>query len=105
MLEAIGLTKRYNGHVALDGLNLTILPGEVLSLLGTNGAGKTTTINYMGVAVSLEARALESGCSFSTRVAKPSSSACASASVAPSRTRAMTVSSPTGGALSSVTER
>jgi ABC-2 type transport system ATP-binding protein len=31
--------------VALDHLNLTILPGEVFCLLGANGAGKTTTIN------------------------------------------------------------
>jgi ABC-2 type transport system ATP-binding protein len=45
MLEAINLTKRYNGAIALDGLNLTIEPGEVFCLLGANGAGKTTTIN------------------------------------------------------------
>src|SRR5919197_4350280 len=45
MLQAIGLTKAYNGCVALDSLNLTIQPGEVFCLLGANGAGKTTTIN------------------------------------------------------------
>ncbi len=45
MLEAIELTKHYDGSVALDRLNLTILPGEVFGLLGANGAGKTTTIN------------------------------------------------------------
>jgi ABC-2 type transport system ATP-binding protein len=45
MLEAIDLTKRYNGATALDHLNLTIEPGEVFCLLGANGAGKTTTIN------------------------------------------------------------
>jgi ABC-2 type transport system ATP-binding protein len=45
MLEAINLTKRYNGQVALDCLNLRIEPGEVFCLLGANGAGKTTTIN------------------------------------------------------------
>jgi ABC-2 type transport system ATP-binding protein len=45
MLEAINLTKRYNGITALDALNLTVKPGEVFCLLGANGAGKTTTIN------------------------------------------------------------
>lgn len=45
MLEAINLTKRYNGQTALDALNLKIEPSEVFCLLGANGAGKTTTIN------------------------------------------------------------
>src|ERR1700751_4868925 len=45
MLEAINLTKSYNGTVALNGLNLSIEAGEVFCLLGANGAGKTTTIN------------------------------------------------------------
>ena len=45
MLEAVHLTKRYNGVTALDDLTLTIAPGEVFCLLGANGAGKTTTIN------------------------------------------------------------
>ncbi|MGD9904712.1 MAG: ABC transporter ATP-binding protein [Vicinamibacterales bacterium] len=45
MLEALGLTKRYDSVVALDSLTLTVQPGEVFCLLGANGAGKTTTIN------------------------------------------------------------
>jgi ABC-2 type transport system ATP-binding protein len=45
MLEAINLTKHYNGSPALNSLNLLIQPGEVFCLLGANGAGKTTTIN------------------------------------------------------------
>lgn len=45
MLEAIGLTKRYGGRLALDSLDLTIRPGEIFCLLGANGAGKSTTIN------------------------------------------------------------
>jgi ABC-2 type transport system ATP-binding protein len=45
MLEAIDLTKKYDGAVALDALNLKIQPGEIFCLLGANGAGKTTTIN------------------------------------------------------------
>jgi ABC-2 type transport system ATP-binding protein len=45
MLEAINLSKRYNGNTALESLDLKIEPGEVFCLLGANGAGKTTTIN------------------------------------------------------------
>jgi ABC-2 type transport system ATP-binding protein len=45
VLEAIGLTKDYNGARALDSLDLKIDPGQVFCLLGANGAGKTTTIN------------------------------------------------------------
>ena len=45
MLEAIGLTKTYQDHVALKDLNLKVEAGEVFCLLGQNGAGKTTTIN------------------------------------------------------------
>ena len=45
MLQAKSLTKRFNGHVALDDLDLEIPAGEIFCLLGANGAGKTTTIN------------------------------------------------------------
>lgn len=45
MLEAINLSKNYNGQTALDQLNLRIAAGEIYCLLGANGAGKTTTIN------------------------------------------------------------
>src|SRR5262245_48387099 len=46
MIEANELTKRYeDGLLALDALNLNVLPGQIYCLLGANGAGKTTTIN------------------------------------------------------------
>ena len=45
MLEAVALTRHFDGRVAVDGLDLTIAPGEIFCLLGANGAGKTTTIN------------------------------------------------------------
>ncbi len=44
VLESQGLTKRYNGFVAVENLDLTVHQGEVFGLLGPNGAGKTTTI-------------------------------------------------------------
>lgn len=45
MIEAIRLTKVFNGVTAVESLDLIIKPGEVFCLLGANGAGKTTTIN------------------------------------------------------------
>jgi polyether ionophore transport system ATP-binding protein len=44
---AEGLTKRYGETLALDGLDLSIEPGEVYGYLGPNGAGKTTTIRLL----------------------------------------------------------
>ena len=41
------LGKRYGETVALEGLDLTIEPGEVYGYLGPNGAGKTTTIRLL----------------------------------------------------------
>jgi ABC-2 type transport system ATP-binding protein len=45
VIEAVRLSKSFNGVVAVDALDLTIKAGEVFCLLGANGAGKTTTIN------------------------------------------------------------
>ncbi len=42
-----GLTKKYKDVVAVDNLSLTVLHGELFSLLGVNGAGKTTTIKIL----------------------------------------------------------
>jgi ABC-2 type transport system ATP-binding protein len=46
-IHAENLSKRYGDTVALDGLDLTIEPGEVFGYLGPNGAGKTTTIRLL----------------------------------------------------------
>jgi ABC-2 type transport system ATP-binding protein len=44
MLEIDGVSKRFGSTVALDGMTLTVRPGELYGFVGANGAGKTTTM-------------------------------------------------------------
>lgn len=46
-IRTVGLTKQYHNITAVDGLNLQVKKGELISLLGVNGAGKTTTIKML----------------------------------------------------------
>ena len=43
-LDIIGLFKRFDQKVAVNGLSLSIAPGSFFGLVGPNGAGKTTTL-------------------------------------------------------------
>ena len=47
MIQAHGLTKDFDGFVAVNGLTLSVSAGEILALLGPNGAGKTTTVRML----------------------------------------------------------
>ncbi|MCA9002755.1 MAG: ABC transporter ATP-binding protein, partial [Planctomycetes bacterium] len=47
MIEIQHLSKRFGNLQAVDDLNLTVLPGEVLGFLGPNGAGKSTTMKMV----------------------------------------------------------
>jgi ABC-2 type transport system ATP-binding protein len=51
MIETNGLTKRFNGNVAVDNLNLNVKQGEIFAFLGPNGAGKTTTVRMLACLV------------------------------------------------------
>ncbi|ACL73018.1 ABC transporter related [Thioalkalivibrio sulfidiphilus HL-EbGr7] len=47
LVQARGLTKRYEGRTVVDGVDLTVRTGECFGLLGPNGAGKTTTLRML----------------------------------------------------------
>ncbi len=42
-----GLVKRYNGTLAVAGVDLDVAEGEIFGLVGPNGAGKTTTLRIL----------------------------------------------------------
>jgi ABC-2 type transport system ATP-binding protein len=46
-IETAGLTKRFGGVPAVDGLDLAVPEGSVYGFLGPNGSGKTTTIRVL----------------------------------------------------------
>ena len=51
VLQVSGLTKRFGGFVALNGVDLHVGAGERLGLIGPNGSGKTTLINCISGAL------------------------------------------------------
>lgn len=47
MIQCEDLSKQFGDYWAVNGIDLTVQPGQVLALLGQNGAGKTTTVRML----------------------------------------------------------
>ena len=47
MLEVRNASKQFGGLRAVDGVSLSVRPGEIVSIIGPNGAGKTTFFNLL----------------------------------------------------------
>ena len=58
-VSARGLTRRYGDLVALDGLDLDVVPGRVTALIGPNGPGKTTALRLLTGAERADAGTVE----------------------------------------------
>ncbi len=52
LIETEGLTRKFGGLTAVDGLDLKVEEGEVFGFLGPNGAGKTTTVRMLSCLIS-----------------------------------------------------
>ncbi len=46
-IKAEGLVRRFGPHVAVDGIDLEVRPGEIYGFLGPNGAGKSTVVRML----------------------------------------------------------
>ena len=46
-IRAEGLVRRFGENAAVDGVDLSVEPGEIYGFLGPNGAGKTTTVRML----------------------------------------------------------
>ena len=47
LLETRNLNKSFGAVVAADDINVTVVPGEIVGIIGANGAGKTTFVNMV----------------------------------------------------------
>jgi branched-chain amino acid transport system ATP-binding protein len=47
LLSVEGVTRRFGGIVAVDGVSFDVAEGEIVGLIGPNGAGKTTMFNLI----------------------------------------------------------
>jgi len=51
LLSVNGVSKRFRGLVAVDGLSFDVSAGELFAIIGPNGAGKTTLFNMIAGAL------------------------------------------------------
>ena len=55
LLEMTEISKRYPGVVALDDVTISVMPAEIVAVIGENGAGKSTLMKILGGVVQLDA--------------------------------------------------
>lgn len=58
-IKIAGLTKSYGDQHVLKGLDLDVVPGSILALLGSNGAGKTTAVKILSTLLKADGGTVE----------------------------------------------
>ena len=61
LLDIGNLSVRYGGSLALEGVSITVAPGEIVALVGANGAGKSTLLKAVAGAVKIYAGRISLG--------------------------------------------
>ena len=61
LLRATGITKRYGGILACDGVNIELRAGETHAVIGPNGAGKTTLLSQFAGEIAPDAGRIHLG--------------------------------------------
>ncbi|MBC7576951.1 MAG: ATP-binding cassette domain-containing protein, partial [Tardiphaga sp.] len=61
IIAARGVTRRFGGLVALDGVDLDVPRGIVQAIIGPNGSGKTTLLNALSGASHADAGSIRIG--------------------------------------------
>jgi len=75
LLRAEGITKRYGGILACDGVNIELRAGETHAVIGPNGAGKTTLLAQLGGEIMPDAGRIHLGEHDVTRLHAPARAA------------------------------
>ena len=57
-LEGRGIVKRFGGLTAVDGVDISVSPGEMVGLIGPNGSGKTTLFDCLSRVLSIDEGAI-----------------------------------------------
>ena len=61
MIVVEGLTKRFKGQTVLNGIDLTVQPGEVIAIIGPSGSGKTTFLRCLNLLETPDAGRIQIG--------------------------------------------